>query len=151
MGAAVLAGLSGCEAADEAVWEDYSSGDDTVEVLVGTECDPAPCAPVETTITSTTGAVEVATGSVDPGGGPIGTIHTVSVFVYEEFDPDVGRVTVTTNSGKRGEDEYDLDRDSAGQGYWLLEIQSVGEQDEVRTDTLAFHLYQEVVSEDDEG
>ena len=53
------------------------------------------------------------------------------------------RVSVRTSSGERGEDEYDLVQDSAGDGFWLLQIESVGEEGEQRTDTFELRLWQE--------
>jgi hypothetical protein len=68
--------------------------------------------------------------------------------VPSDYAGDVDRVTVRTASDGRGEDEYELDRDSAGEGYWVFELESQGEEDEVRTDTLTFFLYAEVDSEE---
>jgi hypothetical protein len=136
--------VAACDTDTETKWDQYNADDNTVDVQVGTTCDPSPCDPVETTLTSNTGAVEVGSGTVDPGGGPIGTLHTVEVVVSDDYAEDVGRVTVKTDSGDRGTDEYDLVKDSTGEGYWTTEIESVGEEGEVRTDTLTFRLYQEV-------
>ena len=74
---------------------------------------------------------------------PVGTLHTVTVEVLDDYAEDVDRATVVTASDGRGKDEYDLDRDSAGEGIWVFELNSVGEDDEVRTDTFTFRLYEE--------
>lgn len=137
--------LVACTQEETTSWEQYN-GEDAVEIEVGgEELLPA----VETVLTSNTGAVEVGTATVDPGGGPIGTVHTVQVFVNEDYKDDIDRVSVRTSSGDRGDDEYDLDKDSTGQGYWLTELESVGEEGEVRTDTLTFFLWTEIASTDE--
>ncbi len=106
---------------------------------------------VATALHSSTGEVEIGAATVSPGGGPIGTLHTVIVEVYDEYASDIARASLRTSSGERGDDEYDLDADSTGEGIWKIEIQSVGEGDEVREDTLTFRLWKEVVEEDDGG
>ena len=150
-----LALLFACTQDDEVTYVQYNGDADSVQVDVGVETrfvvDEAGEEVAETAttpLTSTTGAVEVGVGTVDPSAGPIGTIHTLSVYVYDEYAEDVARVTVRTDSGDRGEDEYDLERDSAGEGWWVFELESVGDEGEVRTDTFTFRLYEEDVSED---
>jgi hypothetical protein len=135
----VLLALACTDEADT-VWVAYNGGSDSVEVDVGS---PELLDPVSVVLTSTTGALEIGLGTVSPGGGPIGTVHTVTAQVYEEYAEEVGRVSIRTSSGDRGEDEYDLERDSAGEGYWSFELQSVGDSDERRTDVLTFRLYAE--------
>jgi len=130
----------GCKDEEEVTWVAYNSDADRLEIEVGAAdlLDP-----VQIPLTSSTGAIEVGTATVTPGGGPVGTIHDVLVEIAEDYDSDVDRVSVRTESGARGEDEYDLDQDSAGEGVWLVQIQSVGEADEQRTDTLHILLWQE--------
>jgi len=106
---------------------------------------------VSTPLTSSTGEVEIGAATVSPGGGPVGTVHDVLVEVFDEYASDIARASVRTDSGDRGEDEYDLDADSTGEGIWKIEIQSVGEEGEVREDALTFRLWKEVVEEDDGG
>ncbi len=131
--------LGGCIETDETVWLAFNSGDSAVEVTVGSmELLP----PAETILTSTTGEVQVGYATVDPGGGPIGTVHIVRIEVAAEFAAEVDRASVRTDSGPRGEDEFDLLRDSAGAGIWVGEIESVGEEGEVREDSLTFLLWQ---------
>ncbi|MFZ5475258.1 MAG: hypothetical protein ACOZNI_00660 [Myxococcota bacterium] len=101
-------------------------------------------------LTSTTGSVEIGWGCVSPAAGPVGTVHTMRVEVLDAYEADVDRVSVRTDSGDRGKDEYDLDHDSADIGFWMFEIESVGEDDEQRTDTLTFRLWVEESSGDDE-
>lgn len=132
--------LLGCASEEETVWEQYNSGGESVDVQVGTA---DVLNPVQVPLTSSTGAVEIGVATVTPGGGPIGTLHDVLVEVYADYDSDVDRVSVRTSSGERGEDEYDLVQDSAGDGFWLLQIESVGEEGEQRTDTFELRLWQE--------
>jgi len=139
----LLALLWGCTEDASTSWIQFNADDNTLQVVVGSvdELDP-----VDTILTSTTGETQVGTASVDPGGGPIGTIHHVRVEVVPDFENEVGRASVRTSSGDRGEDEFDLTRDSAGAGLWVGDIQSVGVEDEVRTDTLTIRLWQEDTS-----
>lgn len=140
--------LLGCTADEETSYDQYNDADESVVISVGTaEFLPA----VSVALHSSTGAVEVGLGSVDPGGGPVGTVHTVLVEVFDEYASSVSRASVRLDSGERGVDEYDLDADSAGEGIWVLELESVGESDESREDTLTFRLWSEVVEEDDGG
>ncbi len=152
---ASLALLLACVEDDETSYVQYNGDDDSVEVQVGvdtvyvTDEDGNEVAETASTVlTSSTGAVEIGMGTVDPSAGPIGSVHRVSVEVYEEYASEVDRVTVRTDSGDRGQDEYDLERDSAGEGWWVYELESVGEEGEERTDTLTFLLYQEEKTEE---
>lgn len=139
--------LVACSQEEESTWEQYNATDNTLSVEVGV-AEELPL--VETTLTSNTGAVEIGTAWIDPGGGPIGTVHTIQVQVSEDYKDDIDRVSVRTASGDRGEDEYDLDKDSTGEGYWVTELESVGEEGEVRTDTLTFRLWQDVATGESE-
>lgn len=148
--------LSACEVVEEVTYTQYNGDDQSVSIEVGTDTryvldtDGLSEVPEVSSVvlTSSTGAVEIGTATVSPSAGPIGTIHTARVEIVDEYAGEIDRVTVRTASGDRGEDEYDLERDSAGEGYWLFELESQGEDDEQRTDTLTFFLYEEVASEE---
>lgn len=101
-------------------------------------------------LSSNTGAVSVGWGCVSPSAGPIGTVHQVKVRVAPDYKDAVERVSIRTASGDRGEDEYDLEKDATGEGYWVTELQSQGEPGEVRSDTFTFRLWQAVSSETEE-
>ena len=147
-GALLLGGLvvfAGCNKADDTSWSQYNAEDNTVSIDVGAaEVEDA----VSVTLTSNTGSVELGSGTVDPGGGPIGTMHTISVVVSDDYASDIDRVSVRLDSGDRGEDEYDLDADATGEGYWVYQLYSVGDEGETRTDTLTFRLWEAVTSTD---
>jgi hypothetical protein len=119
-------------------WERYNADGDAVTISVGS-ADSLPA--VSTILHSTSGEVEVGEASVDPGGGPIGTLHTVLVTLGTDYAADVDRVSVRTDSGARDVDEYDLDPDSTGIGIFKAELRSVGDDGETREDTLTFHLW----------
>lgn len=130
--------LLGCNS-EETSWTQYNATDDAVHVQVGSaDLLPAVTAPLH----SNTGAVEIGTGSVDPGGGPIGTVHTVRVDISADYKDAVDRVSVRTSSGDRGEDEYDLAADSTGEGIWIYTLESVGDTGETREDTFTFRLWE---------
>lgn len=143
--------LVACTEDDEPSYVQYNDDDNSVDVEVGAETryvldeDGVTEVPevVSVVLTSSTGSVEVGTGTVSPSAGPVGTEHTVTVEILDDYAEDIDRATVRADSGKRGVDEYDLDRDSAGEGIWVFELTSVGEEDEVRTDTFTFRLYEE--------
>lgn len=140
VGLLVVPLAGGCEKSDEVSWTQFNSDDNVVTVEVGAaEVLPA----VEVLLTSNTGEVDIGVGSVDPGGGPINTTtYQVRVDIAEEYADDVGRVSVRTNSGDRGEDEYDLYADTTGQGIWVFELVALGDEGETRSDTLTFRLWQ---------
>jgi hypothetical protein len=156
--AALALFLAACTQDDEVTYTQYNAEDNAVTIDVGADTryvladDGVTEVPesVETPLTSNTGSVEIGVATVTPSAGPVGTTHTISVVVYDDYADDIDRVAVRTASGDRGEDEYDLDRDSTGEGYWVMELESEGEADEVRTDTLTFRLYQEVAADTEE-
>lgn len=129
----------GCPDSD-VEWARFNATDDQVEVALTTSDTVGD--PVSTELHSSTGAVVVGTGTVDPGSGPAGTRHTVQVDVADAYQETVGRVSVFVDAGARGREEFELERDSADIGYWQLEIESYGDAGESRTDTFAFRLWQ---------
>ncbi|MSP55205.1 MAG: hypothetical protein EXR69_06315 [Myxococcales bacterium] len=134
----VFLGSFGCQNDTETTWTQYNASDNVVSIEVGAvEVTEA----VTVTLTSNTGEVELGTGTVDPGGGPIGTEHTIIVVVAEDYASDIDRASVRLDAGERGEDEYDLDADATGEGYWVLGLFSVGDEGEARSDTLTFRLW----------
>lgn len=139
--------LVACDEESETSWTQYNADGDQVEIEVGVpELQPE----VSTILHSSTGQVEIGVASVDPGGGPVGSLHTVLVTVYADYSGDVGRVSVRTDSGDREVDEFDLDVDSTGTGIFKAELRSVGAEAETRTDTLTFRVWTES-SEGDSG
>lgn len=147
---ALLLGLlvvgSACNRDDEIVYEQFNSEDDTIQVEVGV--DEVLDARSEL-LYSSTGEVEIGVVTVDPGGGPIGTNHAVVVQIYNE-DPyfwasEVDRVSVRTvpqdDARDIAEDEYDLEKDSADEGFYKITLESVGEPGEVRTDTFSIRVW----------
>lgn len=150
-----LLALFACTEEDTVTYTAYNDDADSVVVEVGVETryttgDDGVTVEesVSTALTSSTGTLEVGTATVTPSAGPIGTTHTLLVEVGADYSADVDKVTVVTDSGDRGLDEYDLEKDSAGDGVWVLEIESMGAEGEVREDTLTFRLYQEDATEE---
>lgn len=137
--------LFACTGDQEAAYEQFNAPDDALSIEVGVAelLDP-----VTIDLWSNTGEVVVGAATVDPGGGPGGTIHNIVVEVFDDYEDVVDRASVRTDSGDRGEDEYDLTRDYADEGIYKLEIQSVADDGEVRTDTLTIRLWDETSSGD---
>jgi len=143
-----LVAASGCKKDDEATYTQFNAENENLEIDVGA----AKKAPAETIVLySSTNLVTVGTASVDPSGGPIGTEHVIVVIVEDAYENVVDRVSVRTESPERGEDEYDMDPDSADEGFYKLTLVSVGEPDEVRTDTFTIRLWDEDDDEDSGG
>jgi hypothetical protein len=94
-------------------------------------------------LTSNTGAVTVGVGCVTPSAGPLGTVHAIRVELYDAYAEQVDKAQVTTASGDRGKDTYDLVQDSTGEGIWLVELESEGSAGETRSDELTFRLFAE--------
>jgi len=147
--AASLALLFACSEDVEATYVQYNGDGDSVQIDVGSptryvtdEDGNEVVETASTVLTSSTGSIEVGTGTADPSAGPVGSLHRVVVVIDDAYVSDVDRVAVQTDSGARGSDSYDLERDSAGEGVWVFELESVGEEDETRTDTFTFRLYQ---------
>lgn len=142
---AALVLLAGCDETAEENWARFNS-DDQVEVAVtaGTSLGD----PVSVDLTSTTGSVLLGTASVNPGSGPVGTDHTVTVQIDDEWEDTVGRASVQTDAGDRGVEEHELQRDSADHGLWIRDLTSVGTEGEERTDVFTIQLW---VSDGDTG
>ncbi len=145
--AALLAVLSwGCGDDDEVTYSQFNADDDSLTIQVGAaEILDA----IAIDLHSTTGEVIIGTTTVTPGGGPIGTVHDIVVVIEDDYEDEVDRVSVRLDSGDRGEDEYDLEQDSADEGLFKLSIQSVGEEGEERGDSLTVRVWDE--DEDSSG
>jgi len=143
--ACIALALIGCKGDNEIQYDQYNSTDDSliVEVGIAEVLDP-----VEIGLMSSTGQVEVGLARVNPGGGPIGTNHDIVIEVYDAYQDVVDRASVRLKSPSRGIDEVDLERDSADEGVYLVTLESVGDEGEVRDDRLTFRLW--TISENQE-
>jgi hypothetical protein len=137
--AAVLVSAVGCPAGD-VEWARFNGLDDVLEVQVTASGVPGPA--IQRDLWSTTGAVDVGDATVSPGSGPVGTRHALVVDIGGSWETVVDRVSVVVDAGRRGTEEFDLERDSADPGYWRLELESAGDPGEVRTDRFTFRLWQ---------
>lgn len=145
---ALLVLLFACNNKDEeVVYDQWNATDDSVDVAVGAAVGDA----LTVDLHSSTGAVVVGSATVDPGSGPVGTEHTITVIVADDYANVVDRASVRTASPDRGEDEYDLEADSADEGIYVLTLVSVGDEGEQRTDTLTFRLWDIEGDDDGEG
>lgn len=135
----ILAVLLACTESDEVTYAQFNAETDQISIQVGSgEVLDA----TSVSLYSTTGTVEIGTATADPGGGPIGTEHTLTVEVYDDWENDVSRVSVRTDSGDRGEDEYDLEADSADEGLFQIVLVSVGDEGESREDTFTIRVWE---------
>lgn len=130
--------LLACKKDEEITYDQFNASDDQVEVQVGVEEE---LDPVSTDLHSSTRELVIGWAEVRPGGGPIGTSHEIVVVIDDEYQNLVDRVSVRTDSPDRGEDEYDLDQDSADEGYYKTALVTRGAEGEVRTDVLTFRLW----------
>jgi hypothetical protein len=129
-----------CDESSEDNYNLFNADTDQFEVRIGIE-EETDAQSHE--LHSSTGQVIVGTAILNPGGGPIGTEHQLVIEVDNTWETDVTRVVLMIDSGDRGTKEYTLDRDSADAGYHQIDIQSVGEEGEVRTDLFTIQLYAE--------
>lgn len=125
-----------------------------MEIVVGT---PDEGEPVTIDLHSSTGRFVIGQATLTPGSGPIGTLHELVVRVGTQFDPgledgvDAGeplvervrRVSARLDSGPLGAQSFDLTRDTAERGTWVIEIESLGDPDAApRTDELTVQLWE---------
>jgi hypothetical protein len=144
----LLVAASGCNKDSAPTYTQFNEDDENLTIDVGA-AKKEPAKSIE--LYSSTGEVTVGIATVDPGGGPIGTEHVIVVEVENAYENIVDRVSVRTNSAERGEDEYDMDPDSADEGFYKLTLVSVGKPGEVRTDTFTIRLWDEDDDEDSAG
>jgi hypothetical protein len=131
--------LLACNKDGEFEYVQFNAKDDSLTIAVGA---PEELPAVSSELHSSTGEVVVGTVEISPGGGPIGTTHDIVVIVDNENEDQVDRVTVRTDSPGRGEDEYKLTQDSADEGYYKMQLVSVGAEGEQRDDVLTIRLWQ---------
>lgn len=134
-----------CSKDDEETYEQFNADNDALTISVGA-ADLGEAVTID--LHSTTGSVLIGTATVDPSAGPIGTEHVITVEIFDAYQDMVDQVTVRTDSGDRGEDEYELIGDSADEGYYKRTLVSVGAEDEIRTDTLTIRVW-DLVDDDD--
>lgn len=135
--------LAACDGDGDVVWRQFNNEADTlsIEIVTG-EAGEA----VMSDITSNTGEVIIGSALVDPGSGPVGTTHRLTLEVDDTWQERIGRATVTS-MGDRGEEEYDLRQDTADHGVFDLTLTSLGEQGESRTDTWLLTLWEPIENE----
>jgi len=134
---ALLIALSACKQEEEVTYTQVNSSSDSLEIIVGEEI----LDPVEIDLTSSTGQVTIGWAQVDPGGGPVGTEHELVVEVFDDYEDLVDRTSVRISPEGRGVDEFDLDRDSADEGFYQKLLETNGAEGEARTDSLTFRLW----------
>jgi hypothetical protein len=118
----------------------FNSEDDEIRVEVTASLDVGDA--VTGDLLSTTGAVVVGEVTVEPGSGPVGTLHVVTIDIDDEYEDIVVRTSLSIDAGVRGLDDFDLTRDSADSGLWRLELESSGVDDETRTDVFTVELFE---------
>jgi hypothetical protein len=139
--ATLLLVLAACEDG-ETVWvpfnfdPDDADSIDTLTVVV-TSDEPAEAPePVEIDLTSSTGRTVIGSALADPGTAVLGSLHDIVVSVSDDFEGVVGRATIAveyTAGDLDGDgtpdvqvDEFDMRRDSADPGLYVLTLQSNG-------------------------
>lgn len=152
--AALAIGAAACKDDTKSVWVEFNAPNQTIAV----EVLPAGSPEGEDTsidLLSNLGRTTVGEALVSPGSGPVGTQHLLAVDVLDDFEDLVGRVTVIVDSqavkdldgdgepDSRGEGEFELLHDSADPGAWALTLQSLGGDDERRTDRFTVVLWEE--------
>jgi len=139
-------------------WSRFNSEDDFMEVHVTesealVDIDGCDLGTVCIDLHSRIEGAVIGTASVDPGSGPVGTRHKVLAVVGDDWEDQVGRVSVEI-TGPRGPQEYELEQDRANPGAWGLTIQSVGaigKAGEDRLDTVYILLWEADENDEDAG
>ena len=129
--------LFACEETEEDP-NQFNAHDESLEILVGISDI---LEDTSRTLYSTTGLVDIATATITPGGGPVGTNHQIQVLIFEDYMENVQEVLIDIDSGSRGTQQYTLTPDSAQPSLYVLELESVGEEGEERTDHFRFSLW----------
>lgn len=137
-----------CKKDEEVTYSQFNGPEDALTLEVGT-ADLLPAVGID--LTSSTEVVLIGTATVDPGGGPIGTEHAVVVEIFDAWQHIVDRVSLRLQSPGRGEDEFEMEQDSADEGVWQLSLVSAGTEDETRTDTLTVRCWDIDGDEDGEA
>jgi hypothetical protein len=137
---------------DEIDWVPFNAAHQTIEVDVLPVGSPVGDQ-VSIDLLSNLGETKVGTATVDPGSGPVGTSHELTVRVLPDYVDLVGRASVEVKSeavsdlngdGKddsRENDGYDLRQDSADPGLYAITLESLGADDEQRKDEFTVRLW----------
>jgi hypothetical protein len=151
---ALFIGISGCGSDEGPAYNLFNCEDDFTLIYVGIPevwtddaCDGVDTIELRSSSCELPGnenANLVGTADISPCGGPIGTQHQIVVRVNSLYKDQVDRVSVRLNSGERGEDEYDMNPDSADEGLYKLTLESVGSAGELRNDTIHIKLWEEI-------
>ena len=137
----LLCAVAACGEVVEAVWVQFNGDNDIVQVDVTAEgSTPGPA--IEQDLLSTTGGSVIGAVTVDPGSGPVGTLHRVEVRLDKAYGPSVQRATVTFDAGDRGSETFEMVQDSADVSLWVLELRTYGTPDEQRSDTMTVELFE---------
>ena len=116
----------------------FNAQEESLSILVGSSSlEPDQ----ERSLNSTTGLVEVASAKISPGGGPSGTIHQIQVEVLEVYTENIQEVRININSGDRGYQQYTLINDSAQANLYVLDLESIAQDGELREDVFTFSLW----------
>jgi hypothetical protein len=138
--------LGACSQEEENIYDRFNGSNDVIEVQVGAE-EIGSLAVID--LNSSTGAVVIGSASIDPDAGPSGTVHLLEVAILEEYIHQVDKVSVEIDAADRGIQSYDLQADSADESLYRLEIESVADEGETRTDILEVQVWD--ISGDTDG
>jgi hypothetical protein len=134
----LVALLGACTEDSESIYERFNAEGEVLSVSVGDE-EVGTLALID--LYSSTGAVIVGTASVDPDGGPSGTIHLLEVEIADDFVHSVDKVSVEIDATDRGIQTYTLKGDSADEALYRLKIESVAADGELRIDQLEIQVW----------
>ncbi|MCB9665533.1 MAG: hypothetical protein H6732_15585 [Alphaproteobacteria bacterium] len=96
----------------------------------------------EVDLTSTTGETVIGTLTIDPGSGPVGTVHRVTVRVGAAWADRIEEAELEADAGERGARTLAFEPDSADERLWVLNLKSVGTDGEARKDVFRVYLYE---------
>lgn len=136
----LILALAACKGPEEEFpYRPFNADDQLLTLCVGggAGCEPV----VELDLLSTNSSTEIGVATVDPGAGPVGTVHRFEVTILDEWIDPVALVQVRLD-GERGTQTWDLRQDSADHGNWVVEVESLGEPDESRQDDATILLWE---------
>jgi hypothetical protein len=138
--AGIYLALTGCQKDEGATWLRFNGDEDETYLEVTASEDLGD--PAVIGLRSTTGATVVGSAVVEPGSGPVGTDHVVTVVLDEAYAERVQRVDMRAASESRGSRLFPMEQDSADLFKWVLDLTSYGVEGEERVDVLSFELYE---------
>ncbi|MEM6927331.1 MAG: hypothetical protein AAF602_10395 [Myxococcota bacterium] len=141
----------------------FNAEEQDITVLVRTECTESELAPAELVLLSNVAELEIGRADVTPGCGPVGTMHVLTIQLFDDQEALVDEAQVVTvpesvsdldgdgENEPRDRSTYTLDRDLSDPGFFDVELTSLGAPGEERDDRFRIRLLTFPPEDDDDG